>query len=256
MWTMRQEQTEAFRQHHLKKFEDEMVEHSKEMSPRLCKVIGDDQVRVAVRNGIDRAGAYGFTNRGPIRLFIELRYLFGSAFDTDPQYPWAAKIVNAAEDQMLRAEQLYEKSLDYEEKVAGPHAANTYKALKGLSVLAQSPFVLSTQDYIAGMLMEMARIFPQKADYVGEAGLRAIVNEGSGEARKYQFPTLRGHAVMTVLMFAFGHGCTNDPLYPWISRTLADRKITDAGARAERLEKKALTWLAHVLAASSGGTQE
>ena len=48
-------------------------------------------------------------------------------------------------------------------------------------------------------------------------------------------------------MFAFGHGCCEDPLYPWIARTLTDEKITDAEARAKRLEKKAITWLDHVL---------
>jgi hypothetical protein len=48
---------------------------------------------------------------------------------------------------------------------------------------------------------------------------------------------------MVVLMFAFGHGCSNDLLYPWISRTLTDERIIEPAAREERLEKKATTWL-------------
>ncbi len=250
MWTIRQEQTEEFRQHHLQKFEDEMVEHSKGVSPRLCQVIGDNQVRVAVRAGIARALSHGFSNRGPIRLFIELRYLFGSAFDTDPQYPWAASIIRTSDHQMLRAERLYEKCLEYQERVAGPHASNTYRALKELSVLSDHPFVLSAQEYVPGMLREMARAFPQKTKYIGEEGLRSLLGEGSEQARKYQFTSLRSHAMMTVLMFAFGHGCTGDPLYPWISHTLTDQKVTDPAARAKRLENKALTWLKHVLASA------
>jgi len=47
-------------------------------------------------------------------------------------------------------------------------------------------------------------------------------------------------------MFSFGHGCTDDPLYPWISRTLHDERIVNSEARAARLEKKAVTWLEHV----------
>jgi hypothetical protein len=54
--------------------------------------------------------------------------------------------------------------------------------------------------------------------------------------------------MVVALMFAFGHGCTRDPLYPWISHTLADEKIVSPAARAERLEKKARTWLDHVIA--------
>src|SRR5262245_45441568 len=88
---IRREQMEAFHTVALAAFEDEMVVHSKEFSPRLCEVIGEEQLRVALRAAMDQAGGYGFTNRGPVRLFIEMRFLFGSAFDTDPQYPWAAK---------------------------------------------------------------------------------------------------------------------------------------------------------------------
>ena len=56
-------------------------------APELCEVIGEEQLRVALRQAMARAAGYGFTYRGPIRLFIELMFLCGSAFDTDPQYP-------------------------------------------------------------------------------------------------------------------------------------------------------------------------
>jgi hypothetical protein len=54
--------------------------------------------------------------------------------------------------------------------------------------------------------------------------------------------------MIVILMFAFGHGCVADPLYPWISQVLTDERITSAEARGQRLERKALTWLDHVLA--------
>ena len=66
---------------------------------------------------------------------------------------------------------------------------------------------------------------------------------------------MRGEALVVVLMFAFGHGCTDDPLYPWISRTLKDERIVGPAARVERLEKKSITWLEHVLARPRGGAR-
>ncbi|MCK5229016.1 MAG: hypothetical protein KAR13_02045, partial [Desulfobulbaceae bacterium] len=33
----------------IKMFEDDMMAHSKKFSPRLCEVIGDEQLRVALR---------------------------------------------------------------------------------------------------------------------------------------------------------------------------------------------------------------
>lgn len=184
MWTIRQEQTEAFRQHHLKKFEDEMVEHSNQVAPVLCKLIGDEHVRLAAHRGITQAQTYGFTNRGPIRLFIEMKLLFGSSFDTDPQYPWAAATLRGPDHEMSRAEALRNKTLEYHQKVSGPDAVNTYEALKKLAVLAKSPLSFSAEDSGPGMLREMARVFPQKSAYVGERALAVLVGRGTSEARE------------------------------------------------------------------------
>ena len=72
-------------------FEKEMVSPPfREFSPPLFKAVGEEQMRKAIRFGIGRADSYGFTFRGPVRLYLELMLLFGSHFDTDPQYPWAA----------------------------------------------------------------------------------------------------------------------------------------------------------------------
>jgi len=248
MLTIRSQQMSQFRQSALAAFEDEMVVHSKRFSPRLSRVLGDDRLRVAVRDSIQRAGAYGFTNRGPIRLFIELTFTFGSSFDTDPQYPWAAKFLHAFEHQMQRAERLHRKTLDYLDKVAGPGNANTVLALRALPGIADRPLPFSSQDLVAGMMRELARVFPQKAAYVGDEGLRALISEGGDLAHRYRYPEGRGEALVIVLMFAFGHGCADDLLYPWISRTVHDERMTDPSIRAARLEKRALTWLKHVLA--------
>ena len=98
-----------------------MVAHLAEFSPPLFKAVGEEQMRKAIRFGIGRADSYGFTFRGPVRLYLELMLLFGSHFDTDPQYPWAAAILTDqdSDPQMQCAERLYEVTMDYREEVAG-----------------------------------------------------------------------------------------------------------------------------------------
>lgn len=231
----------------MRRFEDEMVLHSRDFSPRLCEALGEEQLRVAIRLAMARAGRYGFTLRGPIRLYIEMTFLFGSAFDTDPQYPWAAKALRAPGEQMQRAEKLCDGIRDYQSKVSGPESANTRRALGELLDMTRKPLTLSAGNFAAGMRQEMHRVFPQKAAYIGEAALAAIIHEGSAEARTQHFPSPRGESLLVSLMFAFGHGCAGDPLYPWIERTLKGERITDPAARAERLESKAVIWLEHAL---------
>ena len=248
MLVIRAEQMKVFERAALERFEDEMVVHSKEFTPRLCEVIGDEQLRVALRQAMERADTYGFTYRGPIRLYIELMFLCGSDFDTDPQYPAIGDVLNASGDQMARAEQMHEGVVDYHGKVSGENNINVRRSLAFLSGFARKPIMFSSNDFVAEMLQEMTRAFPQKVAYIGEEALTKLIHEGRAEARKYGFTTTRAEAMIVVLMFAFGHGCTDDPLYPWISRTLKDERIIDPAARAERLEKKAVTWLDHVLA--------
>jgi hypothetical protein len=182
-------------------------------------------------------------------------FLCGSDFDTDPQYPAIGEVLNASGDQMQRAEQLHEGVIDYQGKVSGPDGVNVRKALEALSVFARKPVTVSSSDFVPAMLQEMTRAFPKKVVYTGEERLTRLIQEGRAEAREYAFPTVRGEALIVILMFAFGHGCTHDPLYPWIARTLKDERIKDPAARAERLEKKAITWLDHVLARPPKGVQ-
>lgn len=246
---IRNVQMQQFSKTALRTFEDEMVAHLAEFSPPLFQVIKDEQMREAVRFGIRRANEYEFSFRGPIRLYLELMLLFGSYFDTDPQYVWASEILKDrnANSQMQRAEQLYEKTLEYQEKVSGQDAENNRRALNELLIMARQPTKISPTNFATDMYGELKRIFPQKAEYTGQDNLMQIIQKGEAQAESYRFPTVRGKVLIVSLMFGFGHGFSDDPLYPWISRTIKDERIIDPAARAERLEKKAITWLEHVL---------
>lgn len=230
-------------------FEQEMLAHLADFSPTLVKAVGDQQMRKAITFGTDRARGYGLTLRGPVRLYLELMLLFGSYFDTDPQYPWVTAILMDRNSfpEMHRAQQLYDKTMEYRIRVAGPDDAYTIGALDNISLVARYPLNLSGADFVAAMRDQIERIYPQKATYIGDAGLDALIHKGIAGAREQGFSTDRSVALLIVLMLAFGHGCGIDPLYPWIGATLRDERVTDPEARARRLERKALTWLAAVL---------
>ncbi len=244
---IRDEQMAAFNKAALLAFEDTMVTHLAQFSPPLFKAVKEEQLRVAIRFGIERAGEYGITFQGPVRLYLELMLLFGSHFDTDPQYPWTAEILTDETPQMLRAQCLYKKTLDYRKVVGGPRDEYTLAALGRISALARQPPPVPPPDLAPAMLGEMKRVYPQKSMYVGDDGLQQLIKSGMTTAQKYGFTTPRALVLPAVLMFAFGHGCCDDPLYPWIARTLGDELITDPEGRAQRLEAKAAIWLDRVL---------
>jgi len=244
---IRRAQMETFRTDATKRFEDEMIAHTEEFSPQLCEVLGEQQLRIAIRQDIEKANLYRFSTKGPIRLYTELTFLFGSHFDTDPQYTTAGEILRSPGDQMLRAQDLHEWADDYLDVVSGPENANVNRALHELHSLSQRTLNISS-DIRSTLLNEVSRIYPEKFDYLGDNRVKELINEGLSVAQHHDFIEPRHQTLIVCLMFAFGHGCMNDALYPWISRTLLDQRIVGVTARVERLERKALTWLEHVLA--------
>ncbi len=250
MLVVRQGQMAVFARAAIENFEREMREHLKTFTPKHCEVLGDDGVRRVVQLGRGRAGAYGFANRGPVRLYIELMFMFGSDFDTDPQYPWTAQILaaNNGVDQMTRADRLYEKTLDYLEKVAGPDNEYAKAALRRvkeqrLDAVRASPGSLETE-----ALSRMKQNYPEKCQYVGDAALRALIPRGIESAKQHGVATDKGSILFIALAFVLGHGFASDPQFPWIESTLKNDHITDADRRIERLYSKAMTYLDHVLA--------
>jgi hypothetical protein len=254
MLVIRRAQIRTLEEAGRQRFEDEMAAHARASFAPLCGVLGEAASRGAVGAMMARAQSRGFTFRGPIRLYVETSFLFGSGFDTDPQYPSLAAPVHAAGDQMIRADRVYEAAVAYDRQVAGERAVNVDRALRRLLEAAREAGAFARLEEAAPevfadrMLEAMRAFFPEKAAHLGDGALASLIAEAEDSAAQWGFTTPRQRALMAVLMFCFGHGCVDDALYPWIGRTLQDRRIVDVDARARRLERKALTWLVHVVA--------
>ena len=116
----------AFRYATMVVFVDEMVEYCRTACEEDCEHFADEELREVVEVAIEAAANYGFTLRGPVRLYIELSLMFGTAFDSDPQYLWLTEILSGDEfiTEEDRADALHEAVCDYIDAV-GSEAAQT-----------------------------------------------------------------------------------------------------------------------------------
>lgn len=249
MWTIRQEQTDAFRQHHLQGFEDEMAVHLQKFAPRHWKVIGEPTGRQVIRLGIEKAGKYGFINRGPVRFYIELMFMFGSYFDTDPQYPWASAVLNDSEimDQRTRADHLYGALNDYLLTVPGPEYKYYFQALQRLSETDLAKVGQSMVPPKDTAAREFKRIYPQAWDYLGEETARRAIEQGFATANKYEFTSVKGMLLMAALAVFMGHRFSDDPLCGWIARRLDTKRFPSPSKRSDELHKTATLYIKRVL---------
>jgi len=248
MLTIRKEQMDSFRSSALQAFENDMVIHLAEFSPKLFTTVKEEQMRKVIRFGMNHADVYGFNFKGPVRLYLELMMLFGSHFGTDPQYPWANEILaDTNTPQMERAQQLYQHTCDYHQQVNGSGNDHTLRGIRNIAHFVEQPLTITEDNFITDVLNQMILIYPEKTAYIGNEQLETLIKEGIATAYKYDISMLRGRVWIIILMSAFGHGCHDDLLYTWISRTLNDELIISSGARVRRLENKSLTWLKHAL---------
>lgn len=119
MLIIREQQCRAMTEALLTRFEEEMFRHLTEHFPQHCETLQDGGVRAAIRYGIERAASYGMRTACEVTLFIQLMFLFGRYFDSDPKLPWASRILS---DPSLgtgtrRVEGLLEASIEHSKTI-------------------------------------------------------------------------------------------------------------------------------------------
>ncbi len=249
MMRIRAKQVQVFREEARRKFVESMTEHAFAFQPQLCGTLGREAVRPIIARWVEQADAIGFDERGQAKLFVELALLFGSGFLDDPQLPW---VHNTLADPSLiypreKAQALHERANDYMAAVHGPDNVHLLASLRSLA-LTEGHRALFENGHLEHALLDFFDDHhPQKLRYAGEAAMRALIARGRDEAARFDLTSPHDIGLLVVLMWAFGHRCTDDPLYPWIGRTLTDGRTMEAGARAERLEVRARIWLKGVL---------
>ncbi len=249
MIILRNEQLKVFQRYALNQYENKLVEHIKNFVPKSYKIIGEVAIRKIITTGMEQAGKYGFTYKGPIRYYLDLMFLFGSYFDTDPQYAWFQKILSNSEitDQMKKVDLLYENTIEYINDVIGPDCTFEKEALKKSLQINLNDLPSNHDNYLNSVFQYLEHLYPRKFEYIGESALKPLIASGNRYANIYGINNLRGISLLISYMFAFGHRCFDDIQYPWIYSTLHDRNKIDQGNLIRKLHSKIINYFKHIV---------
>lgn len=91
MLKLRPDQLQAFEQDLTASFHSRMLVHLRRMFPKRTAAYNEDQLRILVDGGRQRAGRYGLVSERDVCKYIDLMIVFGPAFDREQ--PWAAEIL-------------------------------------------------------------------------------------------------------------------------------------------------------------------
>src|SRR5437870_12197356 len=89
MLTIRAAQLEVFAELAEARFVEQRIDHVGQFWPDVLAQQGREGVGGVVRAGMRRANAYGLSTEYDVARFIDLLFILGASFDSDPAHPSA-----------------------------------------------------------------------------------------------------------------------------------------------------------------------
>ena len=184
------------------------LNHFLQLYPDECQSLPQEQLRAAIRYGIQRAAAHDYNTQQQVAYYISLMFILGSDFDKDPQYPWAARQIadKSIPDSLHRIQHAYQSTVTFLNKTVGSDNRFLVKALLRLRAynLDSVPQTSGARfrDDICALL---AGLYPQKYSFQGNTLLQELITRGAESAKSYGITMNKGIFVYITLMFSYKH---------------------------------------------------
>lgn len=230
-------------------FEFELADHIAHSTPWHAQELGEAGTRHVARLGLERASRYGFTQRATVRLFVEMMFMLGSDFDTDPQFPWLRRLLvdAAVQDEVVRADHLWEDMMSFVQATVGAEAVLTRHALQRMRAESFYGPSASAPGFPDDAIQRLRSLYPERCDFADTDTLHSVVASGITIANHYKVSSGAGTLLFIVLTFMLGHGFARDAQFPWIETILHDESAPQPEHRAERLFRKSMAYIDGVL---------
>ena len=236
-------------------FTHEMVRHIRRFCPRLVHSLSSSELLGIVGVTIQQARARGFTRRGPLRLWVEFSFMFGSGFTEDPMLPWIGAVLtdNDEDDQMERAWRLHDLWPVYREAVLGPSHEFYVAALRRVDSISE----LDTRKHIPGnaFIAEiLGKIYPERLHHAGLQAHQQLVRKALTMSHGIGSDSPSDVFLIAILMSFVGHDCFRDPRHAWLGEALIRFDDTDPTSIFDSLRRTSIAYLKTVLRTS--GTRQ
>src|ERR1700726_163908 len=111
MLTIRDAQMAVLAQANDSQTEDRALDHLRNCIPEVCAALSETELRGIVRWGRKRSRRYGIEGEVDFFRYLNLMFMFGFEFDTNPQYPWAMRTLMAAAKPSARIDLLIDYAM-------------------------------------------------------------------------------------------------------------------------------------------------
>lgn len=202
--------------------------------PHHCIVLTDADTYSVIDLGIARAATHGFRKAEDVCSWIVLMIYFGSYFDEDLQYPWAALALKEAQglDRTAAMQRLFAHMNEATDAMLGENGVNYRKAL---SFVGKLDFDVILRDQKGDLQQSLRRwmhvVFPEKSAVLSEECKVVVTASAAKWAEKYGLGERCGAIVSLLFLLLSGSRSDQDPIRPWISGSLTATGVADPEAK-------------------------
>lgn len=184
----------------IEKYIDEIMDHWESNFPGFILLQKDKDIKSYINQGISIAKKYGYTQRGSVRLYIDMMIMFGVNFERDPLFQWL--IEKEKSSQIERSVKSHMLLTGYFEKVYGDNGCFFKESINNFKEFSEKYLPVKI-DITNKELHEMLKyIYPQRYDFVGTDAIDNLIF--LSESKKYKLKHSRHRSYLVIIMFLFG----------------------------------------------------
>lgn len=189
----------------LRNYVCELVEHCMSLFPLLVSLQGQDSFRAYIEQLIIIAKKDGYTQRGPVRLYIDMMIIFGVRFGNDPLYQsFTIKKQEMNLSQIEKSMILYSYLSEYMEFVYGKNNLLFKESIKKFQNLDIKNVLANVEANYGGVHNLLKNIYPQKYFFVGSSSINNLIKSSDELAKCYGLGKFNQKIYLTLIMFLFG----------------------------------------------------
>lgn len=185
MLTIRKEQFDEIGHRLAHRWEDTMVLHLETFFPERTSELGEKGVRDAIDLGVKKSAKYDIYTERDICKFLNFMFAYGFDFDTDPELPWAKKILtNPAYTRPNLKLHLLEKAadgeIDAEPESLIPPSEEELEAMRREREAIEAAREAEMKQALEADRVEAAARGAELAQQIKESGVSLDLGDGNG----------------------------------------------------------------------------
>ncbi|WP_275360824.1 hypothetical protein [Xenorhabdus bovienii] len=235
-----EDQWNMLKKHSFNAYIDELVAHCNESYPYLEIKLGKDELRKALKDAVEKAKNDGFDQRGAVQFYIDMLILFGTEFQTDPQYTWIKTNLDNHSHlgQLEKTSLLYHEVTRYFNEVHGEQDKHLKTSILKFQNINIERLNVQWNTYESNVDALLKSLYPQKHQYIKQNDIKKLIQFGVEKSDQYGIKNSNCSAFLTLIMFLLGHKFDQDVFLSHLNMRLFKQYYSDIDSLIIEMEKK------------------